>query len=371
MSVAVVVVAAGRGERLGANMPKALVTVGGKPLLEHCLERITRLNPDQLVVTFTPGEEEAFKKVTSKFHNVKLVEGGPERQDSVANGLEIVHTDYVLIHDAARAFTPTEVFVAVAQEVKASVAVIPTIPVADTVKQVHDDWVVATVDRSVLAAAQTPQGFQVEPLREALEKTKSKFTDEAALVHTFGYKVKTIPGSEFAFKITTTSNLARAEQMFGDQRIGIGTDAHAFSDHGTLVLGTLEWPGLNRLAGHSDGDSIAHAIVDALLGAAGLGDIGSNFGIDRPEYEGAAGEVFLVAAVEMLRVVGLHPKNVSVQVVADLPKIGPRREELQQSLSQIIGCPVTVSATTTDGLGFLADSRGIAAVATALVARHS
>jgi 2-C-methyl-D-erythritol 4-phosphate cytidylyltransferase/2-C-methyl-D-erythritol 2,4-cyclodiphosphate synthase len=167
--------------------------------------------------------------------------------------------------------------------------------------------------------------------------------------------------------VTTPSDLERARAIFADVRSGIGVDAHQFSESGTLMLGCLEWPEYRLLSGHSDGDAVAHAIVDALLAAASLGDIGSNFGTDRPEYQGASGELFLREALRLLSDAGFEPANVSVQVVADEPKIGPRRLEIEQHLSLIIGAPVSVLATTTDGLGFLADSRGIAAVATSLV----
>ncbi len=371
MNVAVVVVAAGRGERLGANLPKALVRVGGKTLLEHTLDRISNFKPHEIVVVHTPGEDAAFLEVTSKFPEVQLVPGGKERQDSVAQGLGAIESEYVLVHDAARAFTPTEVFLRVATALQNSAAVIPALAVSDTLKQVSGDLVIQNLDRSQIVASQTPQGFEVSKLRFALSAATGTFTDEAALMQSLGQPVTTVAGSEMAFKVTTKSDLERAEALFGSARVGIGTDAHAFSDSGTLVLGTLKWPGLNQLAGHSDGDSIAHAIVDALLGAAGLGDIGSNFGVDRAEYAGAAGEVFLAATLELLKSKSLSPINVSVQVIADQPKIGPRRSELEQALGSILGCEVSVSATTTDGLGFLADSKGIAAVATALVRSDS
>jgi 2-C-methyl-D-erythritol 4-phosphate cytidylyltransferase/2-C-methyl-D-erythritol 2,4-cyclodiphosphate synthase len=133
------------------------------------------------------------------------------------------------------------------------------------------------------------------------------------------------------------------------------------------VLGCLVWPELPKLEGHSDGDSIAHAIVDSLLSAAGLGDIGSNFGVDRPEFAGASGEVFISETLKLIAARGFSVENVSVQVIADKPKIGPRRNELEARLSGVVGARVSVGATTTDGLGFLADSRGVAAVATALL----
>jgi len=216
-------------------------------------------------------------------------------------------------------------------------------------------------------AVQTPQGFHTELLRNALGYAQVDFTDEAGLMESLGHEVVVVPGSDSARKVTTQADLVWAQGLFGSARTGVGTDAHRFSDSGELTLGCLTWPELPALEGHSDGDSVAHAIVDALLSAAGLGDIGSNFGVDRPEFAGAAGDVFISATLELIRAKGLSVTNVSVQVIADKPKIGPRRAELESRLTGLLSAPVTVSATTTDGLGFLADSAGVAAVATALL----
>jgi 2-C-methyl-D-erythritol 4-phosphate cytidylyltransferase/2-C-methyl-D-erythritol 2,4-cyclodiphosphate synthase len=150
---------------------------------------------------------------------------------------------------------------------------------------------------------------------------------------------------------------------------GIGTDTHRFTDDASkkLFLGTVEWPGERGLDGHSDGDAVSHAIVDALLSAAGLGDIGSNFGVDRPEFAGANGSVFLFETKKMLNERGFEIGNISVQIVANRPKVAPHRERTESALSEILGCPVSLTATTTDGLGFLGNSEGVAAVASALV----
>jgi 2-C-methyl-D-erythritol 4-phosphate cytidylyltransferase/2-C-methyl-D-erythritol 2,4-cyclodiphosphate synthase len=266
---------------------------------------------------------------------------------------------------------PDQVFSSVEEALSFFDCVIPALPVSDTLKTVVENQVSGTVDRSTTFRSQTPQGFKTEALREALARTPNNFTDEAALMESEGFKVGTVTGSELGLKVTTPSDLDWARLRFGVARTGIGTDAHRFSDTGTLTLGCITWPEHPALEGHSDGDSVAHAIVDALLGAAGLGDIGSNFGVDRPEYSGAAGKVFIRGALELIGKAGYEPVNVSVQVIADKPKIGPRRLELEAQLSELVGAPVSVLATTTDGLGFLADARGVAAVATALLRERS
>ena len=369
MNVAVVLVAAGNGERLGAGIPKALVSVGGRSLLEHALTAIQKFNPAQLVVVAHEDHVLEFEsQVKANFKGeFAIAPGGNSRQGSVANGLALVTQELVLVHDAARCFASPELFASVAQALDSHDVVIPAMPVADTVKRVSGSSVLGTEDRNSLRLSQTPQGFRSAELRAALAETTEEFTDEAALMQSLGYKVQSVLGEASAFKVTTGSDLERARQDFGASATGIGTDAHKFSESGELVLGCLVWPELPKLEGHSDGDSIAHAIVDALLSAAGLGDIGSNFGVDRPEFAGASGEVFIAETLKMLSAKGFAVQNVAVQVVGDKPKIGPRRQELESKLTAVVGARVSVGATTTDGLGFLADSRGVAAVATALL----
>ena len=368
MKAAVVLVSAGKGTRLGLNLPKAAVKVSGLTLLEHALSNIAKFNPAQLVVVAPKELIEEFKEITGRhFEKFEVVAGGETRQLSVQNGLSVVTEDLVLVHDAARAFTPPEVFEGVLRALEGAVSVVPSIAVADTIKEVYEDQVSVTLDRSKLRAIQTPQGFKVAVLRDALAGATEDFTDEAGLLESLGHKTLVIEGDQLGFKVTTQEDLERARSLFGDVRTGIGVDAHQFSSEGDLVLGGLIWPELPKLEGHSDGDSVAHAIVDALLSAAGLGDIGSNFGVDRPEFKGASGEVFIAETLRILGEKGLAPVNVSVQVVGDKPKVGPRRQELEKRLGDLVGAPVSVSATTTDGLGFLADARGVAAVATALV----
>ena len=155
-------------------------------------------------------------------------------------------------------------------------------------------------------------------------------------------------------------------------RVGTGVDVHAFSADTPLWLGCLQWPGEAGLAGHSDGDAVAHALCDAMFSAAGLGDMGSNFGTDRPEFANASGEQFLVAAEKALKSAGFSLINASVTVIGNAPKIAPRRAEIQQRLSQILNCEaISVSGTTTDGLGFTGNGEGIAVIATVLVAANA
>ena len=380
--IAVILVAAGDGARLGAGIPKALVKVGNHTLLEHALTNILEVNNlVQVVVASHEDRVEEFSGITEAFvgNRVPLAftPGGTSRQGSIANALAAVDSsvDVVLVHDSARCFTPVEVFNRVAESVlESGFGTIPVLPVADTIKQVKQDVVLGTIDRDELRFAQTPQGFRYQELLSAYESATADFTDDASLLQATGAVIRSVPGDTKSFKITVPADLEYAELLITDnneQRTGIGTDVHRFSGDATtpLYLGTILWPGEVGLEGHSDGDSIAHAIVDALLSAAGLGDIGSNFGVDRPEFAGANGSVFINGALDLLHSAGWEIVNVSVQLIGNKPKLSPRREEVQSALSALVGAPVTVGATTTDGLGFLGSSEGVAAVATALIQR--
>jgi 2-C-methyl-D-erythritol 4-phosphate cytidylyltransferase/2-C-methyl-D-erythritol 2,4-cyclodiphosphate synthase len=378
MSVAVILVAAGKGERLGAGTPKALVRVAGTTLLEHAISRaIGTKGLSQLVITATAGYLEQFLSLASPHipSGIELVvlEGGETRQQSIALALGRVDksAEVILVHDAARAFTPTEVFDRVVAEVSASgFGVVPVVAVHDTVKRASGEEVLETVDRSELRAAQTPQGFPAQLLRDAYSSVTEEHTDDASLVQAFGHRVLSVAGDRMAMKVTTADDLILASHLVGgEQRTGIGTDTHRFSEEADkpLYLGTILWDGERGLDGHSDGDALSHAIVDALLSAAGLGDIGSNFGVDRPEFTGANGKVFLEETLVKLHGHGFSVINVSAQIIGNRPKVAPMRALVEQALTAIIHAPVTISATTTDGLGFLGNTEGVAVVASALI----
>ncbi len=376
-------VAAGSGTRLGAGRPKAFVELAGKSILQRCLDGVLGASEPAHVIVVPPSAQldEARQIAGASGAAVTVVAGGASRQESVAAGLAVLEPGIriVLVHDAARALTPGNLFDRVVRAVRESGhGVIPSLPVTDTIKRVGaSDEVVETVDRSDLVHVQTPQGFPREQLVAAYAAADREYTDDAALFAAAGHPVDSVAGEAHAFKITTPWDLRRAEHLLrpsdagaAETRTGIGIDVHAFDPGQPLWLGGVYWPDEPGLAGHSDGDAVCHAICDALLSAAGLGDLGGRFGTDDPRFEGAHGEVFIAATVELVGGAGWTIGNVAVQVVAQHPRMGARRTELESHLGGLLGAPVTVSATTSDGLGFTGRGEGVAAIATALLHRQ-
>ena len=377
--VAVIIPAGGSGVRLGSTLPKALVQIAGKTLVEHAVNRMAPI-ASQIIVAAPLGFEDEFRKILGD--EITIVTGGVTRTESVKAALTHIDAshDFVLIHDAARALAPTSLAMRVIDSLRSGEkAVVPGVAVSDTIKRIDkDNYVTKTPTRSKLRAIQTPQGFKRKVLIAA-HRSKDEMTDDAGLVEERGVSVKVITGEPEAFKITTPDDLALAlKYLVGgvnrDIRAGVGTDAHAFSSDTSrpLWLAGINWEGEVGVDGHSDGDVAAHAICDALLSAASLGDLGSNFGTDRPEYAGASGAKLLQETLVKISDAGFSINNVSVQIVGNRPKIGARRAECISALSTALGgAAVSVSATTTDGLGFTGEGKGLSAIATALIIRSN
>ncbi len=371
---AAIIAGAGMGHRLGAEIPKALIQIQGITLLERAFTSLSKV-VDEIIITAPAGYEEQFKAIVGQ--SAEVITGGVLRSDSIRVALKALSpsVESVLIHDAARALAGSALAARVLGDVQSGQsAVIPVLKVIDTIKEIdRDGFVRATPDRSSLVAAQTPQGFNRQVLERA-HSASDDATDDAALVEAIGVKVKTIEGEASAFKITTKEDIGQALLLLSPRdrnfKVGLGVDAHAFSSdqNRKLWLAGLLWPEQIGVDGYSDGDVAAHAICDALFSAAGLGDLGSNFGVDDPKYQGASGETLLKEAFGKITIAGYEIGNVSVQIVCNKPKIGPRRAEAIKALSKALGgAEVSVSATSTDGLGFTGQGLGISALATALL----
>ena len=371
---AAIIAGAGMGHRLGAEIPKALIQIQGITLLQRAFISLSKV-VDEIVITAPAGYEEQFKAIVGQ--SAEVITGGVLRSDSIRVALKALSpsVESVLIHDAARALASSALAAKVLDELQSGQsAVIPVLKVIDTIKEIdRDGFVRATPDRSSLVAAQTPQGFNRQVLERA-HSASDDATDDAALVEAIGVKVKTIEGEASAFKITTKEDIGQALLLLSpidrNFKVGLGVDAHAFSSDQDrkLWLAGLLWPEQVGVDGYSDGDVAAHAICDALFSAAGLGDLGSNFGVDDPKYQGASGEMLLKEAFSKITSAGYEIGNVSVQIVCNKPKIGPRRAEAIKALSKALGgAEVSVSATSTDGLGFTGQGLGISALATALL----
>lgn len=396
---AVLIPAAGSGTRLGGGTPKALRVLRGRTILERAVSSVSAHPSVRQIVIAAPSEMVADVRSLLCLHDtsaeraaapplggprVDVVAGGATRQESVSLALAAVdpRCDIVLVHDAARPLVPLGVVERVVAAVSAgSPAVIPVLPVVDTIRQVAGDRSTATPDRSSLRAVQTPQGFDRQTLHDAYRHAESSpeagATDDAAVAEAAGIPVTVVPGHPEAFKITLPEDMSRAQTLLDQRRghsdpgrtplIATSVDVHAFDAERPLHLAGLHWPGEPGLGGHSDADVACHAAAEALLAAAGLGDLGSNFGTDEPQWAGASGTTLLSEAASRVRSAGYTIGNVSVQIIGNRPRLGPRRMEAEEAMGAAAGAAVRLCATTTDGLGLTGRGEGVAAVATALL----
>jgi 2-C-methyl-D-erythritol 4-phosphate cytidylyltransferase/2-C-methyl-D-erythritol 2,4-cyclodiphosphate synthase len=371
---AAIIAAAGTGERFGATLPKALISLGNRTLIEHAVAALAPV-ASEIVICAPAGYEKQIQELVGD--DITVVVGGTTRSDSVRAGIAALSgkSKYVLVHDAARALATTDLAQRVLTSLeKGEVAVIPGLELIDTVKSIDaSGHVIATPERASLRRVQTPQGFELAILKKAHESA-AEATDDGALVEALGHKVFIIKGEERAIKVTTPADLATALSILGassEFRSGVGVDAHAFAEGRELWLAGLHWPNETGVEGHSDGDVAAHALCDALFAAAQLGDLGTNFGTDKPEYAGASGVTLLKETFQKISTAGFEISNVTVQIIGNRPKLAGRRSEAISALSLALGgANVSVLATTTDGMGLTGEGRGIAAIASALLIKQ-
>jgi 2-C-methyl-D-erythritol 4-phosphate cytidylyltransferase / 2-C-methyl-D-erythritol 2,4-cyclodiphosphate synthase len=381
--VAVVVVAAGRGERAGGGQPKQFRRIGDEIMLRRTLLMLADAPKVGLVQpVIRPEDRTLFDAAADKIDVLPPAFGGSTRQASVRAGLEALATrkpNIVLVHDAARPFATSALVKRAIEAAEQTGAAVPGLPVTDTIKAVDDGGFVAqTLDRNQLRAIQTPQGFAFAPLldahRRAAAQGRFDFTDDAALAEWAGMKVSVFEGEPGNIKITNADDFARAEASqfaaLGDVRTGTGIDVHAFAPGDHVMLGGVRIAHGQRLSGHSDADVVLHAVTDALLGALADGDIGAHFPPSDPQWKGAASDQFLEFAVERVKARGGRIAHIDITVVCEAPKIGPHRDAMRAKIAEIAGIAperVAVKATTSEKLGFTGRGEGIAAYATATV----
>jgi 2-C-methyl-D-erythritol 4-phosphate cytidylyltransferase/2-C-methyl-D-erythritol 2,4-cyclodiphosphate synthase len=382
---AAVLVAAGRGLRAGqGDGPKQYQLLGGKSVLTRSLKAFLDHPSIHFVVVVIHGDDQSRYEI-AKIDHPKLrpaVIGGATRQMSVAAGLRALADlgpKNVLIHDAARPFVDAQTIDRVINKLADHTAVLPSLPVADTLKRCSPDgFVEETVDRSNLYAAQTPQGFDFEAIwqahRVAAEAQRHDFSDDTSLAEWSGIEVVVAEGDPRNVKLTTAQDMAQAQEKFDmlvpDIRVGHGYDTHQFVDGDHIWLCGVKLDHDKSLSGHSDADVGLHALTDALLAAIADGDIGSHFPPSDPKWKGARSDQFLAHAVSSVIAAGGRITHMDVTLVCEAPKIGPHRDTMRAAISKISGIEtgrISVKATTNERIGFVGRSEGMVALATATV----
>lgn len=371
--LAVIIAAAGSGKRMGGGVPKQFLEIEGKTVLVKTAVAFSRNQYIDSIFVVTGKDyletTNTLLKDLEKFQGA--VCGGSERQDSVMAGLKILPDDieYVLVHDGARPFVTQEVIDRVIFDTVLTGAAIAAVPVKDTIKTIEAEGKTfeKTLDRSRLRSIQTPQGFEVKLLKSAYEAAfNSGFygTDDAVLVERLGHKVYYSKGDYKNIKITTK------EDMPMETRIGTGYDVHKFAENRKLIMGGVEIPHSRGLLGHSDADVLVHAVMDALLGAAGLGDIGKHFPDTDDKYKGISSLKLLEHVGGLLKEQGYSVGNIDSTIIAQEPKMAPFIEQMKINIAETLKIrhnKVNVKATTTEKLGFTGRGEGIAAEAVCIL----
>ena len=398
MNIAIIP-AAGCGSRFGGHTPKQFLEIAGAPIIIHTLRRFDSCEAiGAIIVALQASEISSFEESLSGFEfrkPVRLVPGGAERSDSILNALEAAREfdpELVAVHDAVRPFiTPAQISAVLARAGEAGAAIL-ALPATDTIKEVEGGIIRRTIDRRLIWRAQTPQAFRYEMLLRANAEARaaglpsSLTTDDSLLVENLGLEVAVVEGSAHNIKITTPEDFILAQRLFEEMskespqstntnpafRTGIGNDIHRLVEGRKLILGGIEIPFEKGLLGHSDGDSLSHAITDALLGAAGLGDIGTHFSDKDPRWAGADSRVFLRHVRSLILERGYQIYSIDATILAEKPKMMPHVEAMRASLAgtlEIDPSQINIKAKTNEGLDAIGRGEAIAALASALISR--
>ena len=373
MNVYAVILCGGSGTRMGWAGNKTLLKTGGVPAIVRGFRAFAGI-VDGVVLVTRAGEEDVFAKVLSDYglEAFAIVPGGEDRQASALCGLRALpeDADIALIHDGARPFVTEEIIRRVIDSVKQCGSGVAAVPCRDTIKRVDGDGnVLETLDRSTLWQMQTPQGFFIKNLLSAHAEAKARYTDDAALMEAAGYPVRLVLGSPDNIKLTSPEDLRMVNGML-TPRIGTGFDAHRLVEERELWLGGVKIPYEKGLLGHSDADAPLHALTDALLGAAAMGDIGKLFPDSDPKYKGISSILLLEEVRKRLTEAGFTIGNIDLTIVCQAPKLAPfipqMREKIAKAL-EISADQVSVKATTTERMGYEGRGEGISAQAVAMV----
>ncbi len=378
MTIAALIVAGGRGERLGGPVAKQYQRLAGIPVLRHALLAFCHHPAITAVATVIRGEDRAlYDQAAAGLNLLPAILGGDSRQQSVLHGLqglEPLNPDRVLIHDGARPFVSAMVINNVLAGLDGHAGAIAAVPVVDSLKRGRDSCIVDEVHRENLWQAQTPQGFAFEAILAAHRIAGAGHTDDASLARAAGLEVALVAGAEENLKITTAVDLARADAAHAarqfDIRVGQGFDVHRFEPGAQVRLCGVDIPHSAKLAGHSDADVALHAVTDAILGAIGKGDIGRHFPPGQAQWRNADSARFVSFAVDQVHALGGRLAHLDVTIICEAPRITPHHGMMAARLGAITGLDadrVSIKATTTERLGFTGRNEGIAAQATATV----
>ncbi len=368
--VTAIITAAGKGSRMGASLPKQFLKIGSKTILEKAIQPFQKADcVDQIIVVSGADFVDFCQDICKDLSKVKdVISGGKERQDSVNNALNLVDEGYVLIHDGARPYITEKVILNVLEDVSAVGAAVAAVPVKDTIRQQNEEGG-KTLKRSELYSVQTPQGFEVSLIKEAFAKAYEEGfygTDDAGLVDRMGKEVAISEGDYANIKITTK------EDMPVEIRVGTGFDVHQLVEGRKCIICGVDIPFDKGLLGHSDADVALHALMDAMLGAAALGDIGKHFPDTDPKYKGISSIKLLEYVNQFIAAEGYTLGNADVTIMAQKPKMLPHIQQMRENIAKALDVPVSainVKATTTEKLGFVGREEGIAAEAVCILNR--
>ena len=386
MKTVAIIPAGGAGKRLKAHVAKQYLFLDHMPVLVHTLTVFQKSKVIDNIVLAVPSDDlvSIRQELIDKYRLTKLttiVAGGKERQDSVRNSLSAINSkcDIVVIHDGVRPFVTQDLIKRVVEAANTEGAATAGIKAKDTIKETKkDNMVAATIPRQNLWLTQTPQAFKFELLKKAYKTAYDKKfygTDDASLVERIGKKVIMIEGSYENIKITTREDILIADALMkkGSKinfRNGFGYDSHRFAAGRKLILGGVEIPFDKGLQGHSDADALIHAICDALLGAAGCGDIGRHFPNNDSKYKNISSIILLEKVKKIIEVRGFSINNVDTTVIMEMPMLAPYAAQMVSNIARaldIVETSVNIKAKTNEGMGFTGRNEGVAAFAIATV----